>query len=52
MLIVHKFGGTSVGDAGCFANVAEIVAEHSGWTNGAPARKTVVVVSAMSGVTG
>lgn len=27
-MIVHKFGGTSVGDARCFANVADIVIEH------------------------
>ena len=27
-MIVHKFGGTSVGDAGCFANVADIVVKH------------------------
>jgi aspartate kinase len=49
-MIVHKFGGTSVGDAGCFANVAEIIAEQSNQTQ-APLRKSVVVVSAMSGVT-
>ena len=42
---VMKFGGTSVGDAGCIARAARIVAEA--------ARKNavVVVVSAMSGVT-
>jgi aspartokinase/homoserine dehydrogenase 1 len=44
-MIVHKFGGTSVGDAQCFANVAEIVLEQSA------ARDTIVVLSAMSGVT-
>lgn len=46
---VHKFGGTSVGDAACFANVADIIREHyhrSGAETG-----MVVVVSAMSGVT-
>jgi aspartokinase/homoserine dehydrogenase 1 len=42
---VMKFGGTSVGDAGCIARAARIVAEE--------ARKNAVVavVSAMSGVT-
>lgn len=49
-MIVHKFGGTSVGDAGCFANVAEIIAEQFNQTQTA-LRKSVVVVSAMSGVT-
>jgi aspartokinase/homoserine dehydrogenase 1 len=50
-MIVHKFGGTSVGDAACFAGVAEIVATHherEGWPATA---ETVIVVSAMSGVT-
>ncbi len=50
-MIVHKFGGTSVGDAQCFANVADIVIERHNQTNGAVTGKTVVVVSAMSGVT-
>lgn len=51
MLIVHKFGGTSVGSAERFAAVADIVSEQytttatGGWSN------VVVVVSAMSGVT-
>jgi len=40
---VHKFGGTSVADAVCFARVAAIVAEQAG--------RPVVVVSAMGGVT-
>jgi aspartate kinase len=44
-MIVHKFGGTSIGDAGCFDQVAEIVQEQ------AAAQRTVVVLSAMSGVT-
>ncbi len=44
-MIVHKFGGTSVGDARCFAQVADIIA-------GCKSREeTVVVVSAMSRVT-
>jgi aspartate kinase len=44
-MIVHKFGGTSVGDAGRMASVAEIIA--------ASQRKgpTAVVVSAMMGTT-
>ena len=50
-MIVHKFGGTSVGDAGCFANVADIVTEHYNNSAGALPAETVVVVSAMSGVT-
>jgi aspartokinase/homoserine dehydrogenase 1 len=51
MMIVHKFGGTSVGDAQCFANVADIVVEQHNETNGATPGETVVVLSAMSGVT-
>jgi len=61
-MIIHKFGGTSVGDAQCFANVADIVIEHSGGKGGRrsslsggkggnAAPGIVVVVSAMSGVT-
>jgi len=44
-LQVMKFGGTSVGDAGCIARAAKIIAEA------ARAGKGVAVVSAMSGVT-
>jgi len=44
-LQVMKFGGTSVGDAGCIARAAQIIAEA------ARAGKCVAVVSAMSGVT-
>lgn len=44
-MIVHKFGGTSVGDAQCFANVADIVSERQN------KKQAIVVVSAMSGVT-
>jgi bifunctional aspartokinase / homoserine dehydrogenase 1 len=44
-LVVMKFGGTSVGDAGCIARTAKIAAE------GAEENSVVVVVSAMSGVT-
>ena len=50
-MIVHKFGGTSLGDATCFANVADIAIEHCNKANGATPEKIVVVVSAMSGVT-
>jgi len=50
-MIVHKFGGTSVGDAQCFANVADIVMERHDQANGAATGEIVVVVSAMSGVT-
>jgi aspartate kinase len=50
-MIVHKFGGTSLGEAPRFSNVADIVAgQHL--RNGSPDRPgTVVVVSAMSQVT-
>ena len=41
---VHKFGGTSVADAGRYRHVARILAER-------PERRRAVVVSAMSGVT-
>ena len=50
-MIVHKFGGTSVGDARRFANVADIVIEQHGRTSGGPAGEVVVVLSAMSNVT-
>jgi aspartokinase len=50
-MIVHKFGGTSVGDPACFANVADIVVEHYSQASEAALGGTVVVVSAMSGVT-
>src|SRR5271170_5856971 len=44
-LRVMKFGGTSVGDAGCIARAAEIV------KSAAAQGPVVAVVSAMSGVT-
>ncbi len=47
---VHKFGGTSVGNAQCFANVADIVVQQQR-KNSTTAGKVVVVLSAMSGVT-
>ena len=50
-MIVHKFGGTSVGDAERFASVADIVIDHHRGQDAAPRQETVVVVSAMSGVT-
>ncbi len=65
-MIVHKFGGTSVANAQCFANVATIVIEqqkkgrpviskikNGGQSSGqsAPLEGAIVVVSAMSGVT-
>ena len=53
-MIVHKFGGTSVGNAERFGAVAEIVLSHHGTSADAIKAETpagVVVVSAMSGVT-
>ena len=55
-LIVQKFGGTSVGDARRIANVADIVISHhqqrrQSRDEGQPLPETIVVVSAMSGVT-
>src|SRR2546422_7936571 len=44
-MIVMKFGGTSVGDAGRIRQVAEIVRGY------ADAEDVIVVVSAVSGVT-
>jgi aspartokinase/homoserine dehydrogenase 1 len=49
-MIVHKFGGTSVGNAERFARVADIVIAHQR-QGGSPLGEVVVVVSAMSGVT-
>lgn len=48
---VHKFGGTSVGDPQCFANVADIIVEQATSGGGTKPQETVVVVSAMNGVT-
>ncbi|HSR29470.1 MAG TPA: aspartate kinase [Anaerolineae bacterium] len=50
-MIVHKFGGTSVADAQRFASVAGIVLAHHNQAGSPATRETVVVVSAMSGVT-
>jgi aspartate kinase len=49
-MIIHKFGGTSVGNAERFANVAEILAKYGRSTEDLH-QQSVVVVSAMSGVT-
>jgi aspartokinase/homoserine dehydrogenase 1 len=43
--VVHKFGGTSVADAGRYRAAAELVLARE------PGERTAVVVSAMSGVT-
>jgi aspartokinase/homoserine dehydrogenase 1 len=50
-MIVHKFGGTSLGEARRFSNVADIVAEHHLRTKSLGRPGTVIVVSAMSQVT-
>jgi aspartate kinase len=55
-MIVHKFGGTSVGCARRFASVVDIVLRHHGLASqgseaGGPAQPCAIVVSAMDGVT-
>ena len=50
-MIVHKFGGTSIGNAQRFASVAEIILSHHNAGDCPGLAQTVVVVSAMSGVT-
>ena len=50
-MIVHKFGGTSIGNAQRFASVAEIVLSHHNAADCPVQAQTVIVVSAMSGVT-
>ena len=57
-MIVHKFGGTSLGNAKLFGDAADIVMDqyrqtHDARTKGGtlPSAGTVVVVSAMSGTT-
>lgn len=52
-MIVMKFGGTSVGSADAFAQVAKIVAQKVTEQNAAQAERSgvVVVTSAMAGVT-
>jgi aspartokinase/homoserine dehydrogenase 1 len=49
-MIVHKFGGTSVGSAERFASVADIISQHHLQPLG-DSCESVVVVSAMSKVT-
>lgn len=51
MPIVHKFGGTSVGSAERISAVADIIQHHHRRIAGTPAAGTVVVASAMGGVT-
>jgi aspartate kinase len=50
-MIVHKFGGTSIGSAERFASVADIILDHHGRNDGTAVPGSVVVVSAMSGAT-
>ena len=50
-MIVHKFGGTLLGDAQCFSNVADIVVAYQDRAENPGTAGTVVVVSAMCGVT-
>ena len=50
-MIIHKFGGTSVGDADRFSNVADIIKRHHQEPGGPSEGESVVVLSAMSGVT-
>ncbi len=42
--VVHKFGGSSVADAGCFLRVADIIESQ-------PRQRLAVVLSACRGVT-
>ena len=51
MTIVHKFGGTSVGSADRFDRVADIVLDNHRRFEGTAKAGSLVVVSAMSGVT-
>jgi aspartokinase/homoserine dehydrogenase 1 len=50
-MIVHKFGGTSLGDAQCFSNVADIVVAYQDGAENPGTAGAVVIVSAMFGVT-
>jgi len=50
-MIVHKFGGTSVGGMGQISNVADIIIHHHQDQQDVSHPGTAVVVSAMSGVT-
>ena len=49
--IVHKFGGTSVGSAERFDAVAAIIQNHDAYLRNGTPHQSVIVVSAMSGVT-
>ena len=51
MLIVHKYGGTSVGSLERIASVADRVEKAKNQDNGKGGNDIVVVVSAMSGET-
>src|SRR5206468_3744238 len=50
LLVVHKFGGAALSDAGSIRRAADIVSAHRG-AGGAGARPSVVVTSALAGVT-
>jgi aspartate kinase len=50
-MIIHKFGGTSIANAQGFARVADIIYQHQCGGGADDPHETVVVVSAMSGVT-
>jgi len=50
-MIVHKFGGTSIGSSERFAKVANIILDHHEVQKTNRSGGTVVVVSAMNGVT-
>ena len=50
-MIVHKFGGTSVGNAERFGSVADIIIDSHNKSQAPGLAETVIVVSAMSGVT-
>ena len=50
-MIVHKFGGTSIGGSDQISNVVDIIIHHHRKQPAESNSRTVVVVSAMSGVT-
>ena len=50
-MIVHKFGGTSIGSPERIANVADIIVRHHRSNDDVAQPQTVVVVSAMTKVT-
>ena len=51
LLVVHKFGGTSVADAACIVRVARILIDSRAPTDRGSTQRTAAVVSAMRGVT-